>query len=249
MKNILSILRKYDNRINLRDRFDYNFDISNEIFDQNEIDSLKAIKNQYKRNVKLKWILKEKYQGDTDTIKLDFWIINDWGGIKSFKKNERNINRIKRFKNQIKEGELTADSFAVISSLSKIASFMHPEDFVIYDSRVTYTLNWLLLLYENCDNFTTGYFPMPRGRNRTIYSLDMLTIINLFHREPKLKNKQLFLPQKDAYFQYCTAVKEISQKLFGENAAPYQLEMLLFTISTEEIPQEMREKIKITFAE
>jgi hypothetical protein len=99
--------------------------------------------------VRLKWILSEKYKNNTEQNFIDFWIINNWGGIRGFKQNNRNVEKIKQYKKQLEKRKLTKECFSTISSLSKVSSFLDPENFVIYDSRVIYTLNWLILTCEN----------------------------------------------------------------------------------------------------
>ena len=69
---------------------------------------------------------------------LCLWIIRDWGGIKTGK-NEDTLELIKTSLSQ-KEFQ-----FKRIASSSKIASFMYPDRYAIYDSRVAYTLNWIIL--------------------------------------------------------------------------------------------------------
>ena len=149
MENVIKILKNYSKKIDLKKRFDFNFDISNNIFNSVEKNQLIVKKNAFEQNVSLKWILSEKYKNSSEQNLIDFWIINDWGGIRGFKSNDRNIDKVRRFKNQLLKRKLSLDCFSTISSLSKISSFIDPEKFVIYDSRVIYTLNWLILTCEN----------------------------------------------------------------------------------------------------
>ncbi|MGP9668408.1 hypothetical protein ACT3TV_09865, partial [Psychrobacter sp. AOP31-A1-22] len=53
------------------------------------------------------------------------------------------------FKQELKLKKLSKKNFETISSLSKVASFLDPEKYFIYDARVAYSLNWLILKYEN----------------------------------------------------------------------------------------------------
>jgi hypothetical protein len=246
MKNVIEKLKKFSNQIDLKKRFDFNFNISNKIFSSIETEQLSTDKNPYDQNVRLKWILSEKYKTNTEQNFIDFWIINNWGGIRGFKPNERNIEKVKRFKKQLDKRKLSLDCFSTISSLSKISSFIDPENFVIYDSRVIYTLNWLILTCENQNGFKEKYFPMPSGRNKIIADFDMNTIVNISHISEYVDNTELYITQQKAYFEFCDFIKTNTKLIYGENSKPYQLEMLLFTLADKEIFKDLKERIKIT---
>jgi len=246
MQNVIEKLKEFSNQIDLKKRFDFNFDISDKIFSSAETNRLKTHQNPFDQNVELKWILSKKYQSNSEQNFIDFWIINVWGGIRGFKPNERNIEKILRFKKQIEKGRLSLDCFSTISSLSKISSFLHPEKFVIYDSRVIYTLNWLILTCENTNGLNEKYYPMPSGRNRIIADFDMNTIINISHISEYMEKEELFISQQQAYFSFCDFIKKATKEIYGINAKPYELEMLLFTLADKEIFKELKERIKIT---
>lgn len=248
MKNVIEKLKEYSNQIDLSNRFDFIVNPSDSIFTDSETESLLSEKTLFDQNVRLKWILKEKYEKTTDSDSLDFWIINNWGGIRGFKPNDINKEKVKTFRKQLLKRRLSKDSFSTISSLSKISSFIDPDNFVIYDSRVIYTLNWLILTCENQDFFKEKYFPMPSGRNKIISDFDMNTILNLFHISEYSQDKTLFISQQQAYFDYCAFVKKATTEVFGNGTKPYVLEMLLFTLADKEIFEELKEKIKITTA-
>lgn len=246
MQNVIKKLKEYSNQIDLKERFDYNFNDSDNIFNPSETKRLKTYKNPFEQNIELKWILCEKYKSNSEQNLIDFWIINVWGGIRGFKPNDRNIDKISRFKKQILKGKLSLDCFSTISSLSKISSFMQPENFVIYDSRVIYTLNWLILTCENQNGFKKKYFPMPIGRNKVIADFDMNTIVNISHISEYVKNTELYISQQDAYFDFCDFIKTSTKLIYGKNSKPYELEMLLFTLADKEIFKELKEQIIIT---
>jgi hypothetical protein len=248
MKNVIEKLKEYSNQIDLKKRFDYNFDVSDEIFNSSESKQLSAEDNPFEQNIKLKWILKEKYASNSDSISIDFWIINNWGGIRGFKPTERNIEKIQKFKKQLDKRRLSLDSFSTISSLSKLSSFADPDNFVIYDSRVIYTLNWLILTCENQEGLKEKYFPMPSGRNRIISDFDMNTIVNISHISEYADKVELYVSQQKAYFEFCNFIKENTKEIYGEKSKPYELEMLLFTLADREIFEELKGKTKITIA-
>ncbi|AEW86354.2 hypothetical protein ACSLMH_00410 [Flavobacterium columnare] len=151
-----------------------------------------------KKNILLKEILYKKYNENKKNNDLDFWIINNWGGIRGFKKTGQNIAKLSKFKNQILTTKLTLDTFSTISSLSKVASFINPNEFVIYDSKVIYSLNWLILTSENQKIFKVPYFPIPTGRNKIISDFDMNTILNLSHLSEYISNKKIFYNHQEA---------------------------------------------------
>ncbi|MCC1485633.1 hypothetical protein [Winogradskyella immobilis] len=246
MQNVIRKLKEFSTQIDLKKRFDFNFDVSDKIFSSAENKRLKTHNNPFDQNVELKWILSEKYQSNSEQNFIDFWIINVWGGIRGFKPNEKNIDKISRFKKQIEKGRLSLDCFSTISSLSKVSSFLHPEKFVIYDSRVIYTLNWLILTCENQNGLIEKYYPMPSGRNRIIADFDMNTIINVSHLPEYMDKSELFISQQQAYFDFCNLIKKATIETYGENAKPYELEMLLFTLADKEIFTELKNTLKIT---
>ena len=246
MKNVIEKLKEFSNQIDLKERFDFNFDITDKIFSSKETKQLSTDKNPFDQNVRLKWILSEKYKVNSEQNFIDFWIVNNWGGIRGFKPNERNIEKVRRFKKQLEKRKLSLDCFSTISSLSKISSFIDPENFVIYDSRVIYTLNWLILTCENQNGFKEKYFPMPSGRNKIIANFDMNTIVNISHISEYVENTELYVSQQNAYFEFCDFIKTNTELIYGKNSKPYELEMLLFTLADKEIFKDLKKRLKIT---
>ncbi|MBI9071381.1 MAG: hypothetical protein JEY94_07265 [Melioribacteraceae bacterium] len=246
MQNIIEKLKELSNQVDLKKRFDFSFDFSDKIFNSVETKRLKTHQNPFEQNVELKWILNKKYKSNSEQSFIDFWIINVWGGIRGFKPTEKNIDKIFRFKKQLEKGRLSLDCFSTISSLSKISSFLHPEKFVIYNSRVIYTLNWLILTCENQNGLTEKYYPMPSGRNRIIADFDMNTIVNVSHISEYIDKVELFVSQQQAYLNFCNFIRKATKEIYGINAKPYELEMLLFTLADKEIFKDLKDRIKIT---
>jgi hypothetical protein len=173
------------------------------------------------------------------------WIINKWGGIRSFKDNFINSERIRKLQNGLQKREFSKDSFSVISSLSKVASFINNEEFFVYDSKVIYTLNWLILKNKIPD---AKYFPMPESRSNKLTLFDLDTIIALFNKDrstDEVLKTSLFFDSKNAYFIYCDLIKELNKRLFPE-LKPYYLEMLLFSIADNTIFNDLRAKVNLT---
>ena len=192
------------------------------------------IVNNYQKNIYLKENLSQHLNNDPDLTN-HYWVIQDWGGIRSFKKNERNDKRINEFKSQIKDGELKKNTFNLISSLSKIASFLRPNDYAIYDSRAIYSLNWLLFRYSQKKEL----YVQPPGRSAKLTKYDMQTIIRLTN------NGYTYKSHKVAYHDYCKLLKTLSYAVY-EDDNPYNIEMLLFLAAPTEIIDDIKSSVQIS---
>jgi hypothetical protein len=242
MELLVDRLKQYKTNLELEKRFSYDFDISETLFSETEKNELTKVTNTFERNIKLKELIKQKAKGSYELTDLNFWIVNNWGGIGSFKRNDKNEKKIKTFSTQLSKLKLSKDTFGTISSLSKISSFLDPDNFVIYDSRVIYAINWIIMTSKQDD---LKYFPMPTGRNKKLVDFDINTIIHLTHLD-SYHNGQLFYDHKVAYFEFCKLIKELSKNVFdGQITKPYYLEMLLFTIADKEIYNELTTQTKI----
>jgi len=247
MKEVLEQLKQYAHEIDLSAR--YNWD-----FDRTFLDTIPEVhgqideefQNSFERNVDLKFVLSDYFRTTPHNVDdLHFWIINEWGGIRNFKNTSANRSKIQNFKNQIQNGRLTRATFSTISSLSKLSSFWDCKNFVIYDSRVIYALNWLILKMAQ----ERRYFPTPSGRNEIIANYDIDTIVRLYHLR-MANTDELYYSYKDAYIQYCQLMKDWSIHLWdGEHATrkeyPFYLEMLLFCISDKEIFADMKDSVNL----
>jgi hypothetical protein len=232
MENVLEQLKKYAQEIDLSNRFFWNF---NGTF-LNSIPQVgpyinRSFSNHFERNEALKFKLTEYFQQNPSDVEgLHFWIINDWGGIRNFKNTEQNRGKIRNFKTEVRNGRLTRSTFSTISSLSKLSSFWDCKNFVIYDSRVIYSLNWLILKLSK----EKRYFPTPQGRSEVIANYNINTVIRLFHKD-KNRDEDLYFSYKEAYHKYCQLMKDWSLKLWNDSYSrrrqyPFYLEMLLFVI-------------------
>ena len=67
--------------------------------------------------------MKKLNADDKKLLDYAYWIIQDWGGIRKYKRNRKNDDRIKDVKKCVDCGRYDI-SFDVISSLSKVASFL-----------------------------------------------------------------------------------------------------------------------------
>ena len=189
--------------------------------------------SNYDRNVYLKCHLAPTLKGDNSKqLDIHFWIIQRWGGINTFKKNKKNIDRIIKFKKELDNKSISRDSFKVIPSLSKIASFIDPNNFSIYDARTAAALNWLILNHSTSDLL----LPKRYGRNKKVeeskkrFKKELLNPgLNREYKTIRAKGGQT-----DAYHRYCEFLKCYAPKVFGDDSPPYKLEMLLFTLAIKD---------------
>lgn len=203
---------------------------------------------QYEKELIIKKIVEKKLNESLESNpelfhQLCLWIIKDWGGITSTNDKET-LNLIKKFLKSEKP------SFDRIASTSKVGSYLFPDKNTIYDSRVAYSLNWIILS-QNAGEY---FFPIPEGRNSKMSAFDLNVLIrlknianyhteNIEHLDHKLyisnADKKLFISKKEAYSELNKLVKSISQKLWeGDEEKQqnlYYTEMLLFSIADREI--------------
>ncbi|MGZ8935547.1 MAG: hypothetical protein ACXW04_11680 [Methylobacter sp.] len=133
MDNLIKALKKILQEFPL-DQFDW------DIPDNCPIHIPTDCKDGYSRNIFLKENFHKTIRND-QTLASHYWAIQDWGGIGSFKRNDKNDRRINSFIEELKKKSLTRSFFECISSLSKVAAFINPDEYAIYDSRAIYTLN------------------------------------------------------------------------------------------------------------
>jgi hypothetical protein len=243
MKRVLERLKCYAENINLS-RYNWDFDDSflKTISDLQPNFST-HYKNVFERNVALKFMLTEYFQTNPSGVdNLNFWIIQDWGGIKRFKNTPENINKIDIFNKELEQGKLSRNSFTTISSLSKLGSFWDCRNYAIYDSRVIYSLNWLILKYSQVKKF----FPTPSGRNSIMVNYNIDTIIQLFRIQSK-QDVIRFYSKQETYHEYCSLMKHWSSEIWiddNRKKYPFYLEMLLFCISVKEIIEDIKQSIR-----
>lgn len=243
MDKVIDRIMHYSKTIDLEERFDYKFNMDGKAIDQSIIENINSISSNFQKNVQLKKLLQQQYHNCTENSLLDFWIINQWGGIHGFKPHQRNVDKISRFKSQLEKNKLTKENFETISSLSKISSFLNPKEYFVYDARVAYSLNWLILKYENNDRFNYRYFPVPNSRNKSLVNYDIQTILNIAHCGEAQSHDIYYKPQ-EAYHYYCHFIKEAANIIYGDKENPFLIEMLLFVIADKEILEEVQ-KIKM----
>jgi len=225
------------------------------VITQSELKNLNS-KTSYEKEIVLKKKVNLKLLDYYKSNKVFFdnlclWIIKDWGGILTAKDSDT-IDLIDEF--------LKSDNpnYKRIASASKVGAYMFPEKYIIYDSRVAYALNWIIL----SENAGEIFFPIPSGRNSKMTAFEMNVLIrlkNIKHYAPKnisemdkrlyinQKDKSNYIPEKESYTELNNLIKEINNKLWnGEKAKMlYYTEMLLFSIADREIFKDITNRLKL----
>jgi len=199
------------------------------------LDFPSEITSNYDRNLFMKHNLSSLLVNDLTNR---YWVIQKWGGIGSLKSTERNNDILSKLDAHLNKGALDKKTFDVISSMSKVASFLDHTKYAIYDSRVIYSLNWLLLKHTD----TNEFYPMPSGRNSDLIKLDLDTIINLTCCDSGK------ISHKVAYHRYCDLMIKLSNAIY-ERHEPYWAEMLLFSIAPKYITGDIKQSISISISE
>ena len=199
--------------------------------------------------------LKEKLKNELNLDKKSFlsfarWVVQKWGGIPRSPAEEKLIDLHRKLND--KNSTSVIESVDTISSLSKVAAFYDDSKYAVYDSRVVFTLNWLIFingLHEQDDpKGKMKFFRQPEGRNLDIKKHNQDTIFCLAYEKFDIDNA-FYYTEKDSYNIYCellkntceyykkhkTRYKKIIEK---ENEAPKvtigTLEMCLFSIAAED---------------
>lgn len=257
IEKIVNYLNKYKN--NLETQYTWDVPTLPDTLNITKSDNqkLNAEPNNFEQNIIIKQILHSKLQdtknSDNESFKnICHWIIKDWGGIRSSTDNNLSelISSIQNHK---------TIPFDRIASRSKVLSFLDPENYVIYDSRVAYSINWILLI-------TKGklFFPIPSGRNSRMNAFEMNVLIRLinsnnYRQESRFNNKgdkhisnrdkELFLNKNIAYEKLNLLIKEISLKLWDDVERQKNLfytEMLLFAIADTIVFNDIIDRVEIT---
>jgi len=181
--------------------------------------------SNFQKDEKLKSILSKalnSYAIDSQEFEtIALWIIRDWGRINT------GLDTMKRVLEYLRTDR---PKFKRIASTSKVGGFMTPTERIIYDSRVAYTVNWIILSENAGDKF----FPIPEGRNSK-----MQVISN--------KDNEIYVPKADAYYELNKLVGKVNQILWNDSRKlePFYTEMLLFALADKGVFQEITERVRI----
>lgn len=200
----------------------------------------KKKENLFEQNKSLKENLKECFKSpdfEQNKLSLINYIINTWGGIQEIKEDEKSGKKVNRKElifddiasvkqsstDQIDNMGISGD---YISSRSKVLSFLAPEKYVICDSRVIFSLNWLLFITGPKEQFVQFSKLEPRNKTCEIYSLSYL--LEKYNLQPA--------EEKTQYKEFIEVIKALTDKLKekqGDDWKIYCTEMLLFQIADD----------------
>ncbi len=189
---------------------------------------IQAESDSYKQNKILKENLKDCFSktiSDQKKLELVNYIVNTWGGISEVKQSRRK-NLIFQDIDSSDSVEMNISESDYIASRSKVLSFLKPEEYVICDSRVIFTLNWLLLITRSKDKLIQ--FSELELRNRICKSYKLSYLLDKFKIKP-------FDNIIDKYTDYLDIVKILTNELKKTNTdwKLYSTEMLLFQIADD----------------
>ena len=229
------------------------------LFSNDEMDILLSMDSMYERNVLIKTLISKKLTKPMEGKEADYynWIVKEWGRIKAYNKPPDYVTD--SINTLIVDNYLSLNS---IASMSKIAGFMYPEKFVIYDARVCYSLNWILLKNKASDK----YFPVPESRNTKLKAFDIGVIIRLINAETyhipqddnsilkktiKHKDNELYVDQGKAYTTLCELICQVNDLLWENDDEkkryPFHTEMILFVIADQDIVIDIINSCKLNF--
>lgn len=204
----------------------------------------KKKENLFEQNKLLKENLKECFNSpdfEQNKLSLINYIINTWGGIQEIKEDEKSGKKVNRKElifddiasvkqpstdqstNQVDNMRISGD---YIPSRSKVLSFLNPEEYVICDSRVIFSLNWLLFITGPKEQFVQFSKLEPRNKTCEIYSLSYL--LEKYNLQPA--------EEKTQYKEFIEVIKALTDKLKekqGDDWKIYCTEMLLFQIADD----------------
>ena len=177
------------------------------------------------------------------------WIIRKWGRISAGSDTMKSVLEF-----------LGTDrpKFNRIASTSKVGGFMTPTKRIIYDSRVAYTMNWIILSENAGDKF----FPIPEGRNTKMKAFNLDVLIHLKfadifkpdntdswkdRRYISNKDTEIYVSKTDAYYELNELVGKVNQVLWDDSRKlePFYTEMLLFSLADKGVFKEITERVRI----
>ena len=87
--------------------------------------------SRYQKNIYLKQNLGSILNSEK-SLSAHYWVIQKWGGIRSFRRTPKNDNKLRKFYNELLWKFLSKETFSTISSLSKVSSFSNYKNYFIY---------------------------------------------------------------------------------------------------------------------
>ena len=176
----------------------------------------------FQRQIELKRIVGGILNGHYDNQEINGWIVHKWGCTR-FNVNDQ--NRINNFVEHLNEGQVITDlEFFRISSLSKIVSFVSRENYFVFDSRVAYSLDGLLLeIQRERPELQVSFFPLPSARgNRSV---------EMRNRIQRIYPGADFFPYSRAYMEYNDLIPRLREQIeWAQDVPAFGVEMLLFVL-------------------
>lgn len=219
------------------------------------LDELKVSAKNSEDNYSLTLKLREKMQVELQssdlgrTAKIAEWIVKDWGGIPLGNDLPACVKRAEE-EHVRNVGEFT---FERIASWSKFLAFKYPQKYAIYDARVVYSLNWILLV-----SGAKKFLPVLEGRNSVMGLLDYkLRLLIDVHGKSRIEvalaerkgNKTHFMSglEKDVFFEktkafsiYCYLLSLVAAQIYpNDSHGLTKVEMILFSIADRGIAQDV----------
>ncbi|MBO6222408.1 MAG: hypothetical protein J6N56_01335 [Bacteroidales bacterium] len=235
-QKLKSTLEKYVSKVNLVTAYNsdnrYNIPIDTCPVGDSLRERIRGLACNFEKNLLLKRELCNEMNHGVGNCALNFWIIREWGGIKSYKVSKTNQERIMSFWDNLTKGRDVG--LQTISSLSKVSSFAAPLSYFVFDSRVAFSLNWLL----RKAGATTDYFPMPSGRNKLTNHCNLVGVLR--------NENKAFISNQDAYKSYCRLIVKLYKDIYPGGKEPYILEMLLFQLAPVIIYNEFKNEFEGT---
>lgn len=208
----------------------------------------KKKENLFEQNKLLKENLKECFNSpdfEQNKLRLVNYIINTWGGIQEIKEDEKSGEKHSRKKlifddiasvkqpsaeqstDQVKEMRISGD---YISSRSKVLSFLNPEEYVICDSRVIFSLNWLLFITRTKTRTKEQFvqFSKLEPRNKTCKAYSLSYLLEKYNLQPA--------EEKTQYKEFIEVIKALTDELKKKQGNAWEIyctEMLLFQIADD----------------
>lgn len=178
------------------------------------------------------------------------WVIRKWGGIANVHDDIFNVAN----DNYLKLENAEDVPLNRIASWSKYLTIINPKKYAIYDTRIAYCLNTLIIAFD----LGLEYFPMPAGgRNKKINSINMDTVINIVELLKSNKKVDDLFAEKNMtknfgqeYYRYLSFLKIINEELFKRDRPVrlYRAESLLFSISVDLMPDLLINTLRKKFA-
>jgi hypothetical protein len=175
--------------------------------------------------IQLRKYISQHWEKFSNRKELYTWIIHEWGGIRAF----RSFEVVPRFLQELADEAITYQSVSRISSLSKIAAFYKPNEYAIYDARVSLMVNWLLRMQKG---FKGPFFKDLGRRSR---NTKWLPKIRWEEKGDKPEYTFWHWDNSVFYFQYCGLLRFLAQAIDAQNPDAFQrVEMTLFSLPNTE---------------